>query len=127
MGVSSDDGFRVTEGLGVSRQVLHVTGSGIDTDVEAVVTTAVNGAYGAVLPLTPVSGPAVFVPVPCPNLPGVVNLTNKSASPITPVAPMASTSTIWCTTSRPTGRWRPSSSTIRLTACRSSVTAAAPR
>ncbi|MDB6112534.1 MAG: hypothetical protein JWR69_4284 [Pedosphaera sp.] len=77
MGVSSDDGFRVTEGLGVSRQALHVTGPGIDTDVAAVATYVGNAGYGAPLPLTSVSGPAVFVPVPCPNLPGVVNLTNK--------------------------------------------------
>jgi hypothetical protein len=77
MGVSSDDGFRVNEGLGVSRQVLHVTGLGIDTDVEAVATYVGNAGYGATLPLTPVSGPAVFVPVPCPSLPGAVNLANK--------------------------------------------------
>ncbi|EEF57776.1 hypothetical protein, partial [Pedosphaera parvula] len=80
MGVSSDDGFRVSEGLGVSRQALHVTGPGIDTDVAAVATyggTSGNAGYGATLPLTPVTGPAVFVPVPCPNLPGAVNLANK--------------------------------------------------
>jgi hypothetical protein len=80
MGVSSDDGFRVSEGLGVSRQALHVTGPGINTDVAAVATyggTSGNAGYGAPLPLTPVTGPAVFVPVPCPNLPGAVNLTNK--------------------------------------------------
>ncbi|HWV99323.1 MAG TPA: hypothetical protein VNZ64_06460 [Candidatus Acidoferrum sp.] len=77
MGVNSDDGFRVTEGLGVTRQVLHVTGAGIDTDVAAVVTSVDNAGYAPKPPVTPVSGPVVFVPVPCPNLPGPVNLTGK--------------------------------------------------
>jgi hypothetical protein len=79
MGVNSDDGFRVTEGLGVTRQVLHVTGTGIDNDVAAVVMTPGNAGYAAVPPVPPVSGPVVFVPVPCPNLPGPMNLAGKIA------------------------------------------------
>jgi len=63
MGVSSDDGFRLSEGFDHLRQVLHVNGTGIDKDVGAVVSTTVdgNGGFGAVLPVTPISAPVVFV------------------------------------------------------------------
>ena len=37
MAISSDDNFRVTEGVGITRQVLHITGGGVDRDVTAVV------------------------------------------------------------------------------------------
>jgi hypothetical protein len=63
MGVSSDDGFRLSQGFGPLRQVLHVTGTGIDKDVGAVVSTTLdgNGGFGAVPPVTPISAPVVFV------------------------------------------------------------------
>jgi len=63
MGVGSDDGFRLSEGIGLKRQVLHVTGTGIDTDVAAVVSTTNYGnpGFGATLPQTPISGPVFFV------------------------------------------------------------------
>jgi hypothetical protein len=78
MGVNSDDGFRVTEAEGISRQVLHVTGPGIDTDVAAVVSSTNNPAgYGGSLPLTSITAPVVFVDTnSCPNLPSI-NLTGK--------------------------------------------------
>src|SRR5262249_48165745 len=63
MGVNSDDGFRLSEGLGVTRQVLHVSGAGIDTDVAAVVSTTNwgNGGFGASLPFTPINGQVMYV------------------------------------------------------------------
>jgi len=63
MGVSSDDGFRLSEGFSPLRQVLHVTGTGIDKDVGAVVSTTVdgNGGFGAVPPVIPISAPVAFV------------------------------------------------------------------
>ena len=63
MGVSSDDGFRLSEGFDHLRQVLHVTGSGIDKDVGAVVSTTVdgNGGYGKIPPVTPIAAPVVLV------------------------------------------------------------------
>jgi hypothetical protein len=62
-GVNSDDGFRLSEGQGVTRQVLHITGTSIDTDVGAVTsdTTYGNGGFGATLPLTPISGQVAYV------------------------------------------------------------------
>lgn len=80
MGVNSDDGFRITEGIGVTRQVLHVTGAGIDEDVVGVLnsTNDATGAFGGSLPLTPLIAEAVYLDAnaSCPNLPAG-NLTNK--------------------------------------------------
>src|SRR5579883_2704594 len=63
MGVNSDDGFRLSEGQGVTRQVLHVTGSGVDTDVAAVVSDKAfgNGGFGITPPVTPIIGPVMIV------------------------------------------------------------------
>jgi hypothetical protein len=63
LGVSSDDGFRLSEGFNLLRQVLHVSGSGINKDVGAVVSTTVDGnpGFGAVPPVTPISAPVILV------------------------------------------------------------------
>jgi hypothetical protein len=63
MGVSSDDGFRVGEGFAPLRQVLHVSGGGVDKDVGAVVSRPQdgNGGFGATPPVTPISAPVVLV------------------------------------------------------------------
>ncbi len=81
MGVGSDDGFRLSEGFGLKRQVLHVTGTGIDTDVAAVVSTTNygNGGFGATLPQTPITAP-VFVVTSNNYVPfQSINLSNKIA------------------------------------------------
>ena len=63
MGVNSDDGFRLSETPGLLRQVLHVTGTGISSDVAAVVshTQYGNGGFGTFPPLTPISGQVMYV------------------------------------------------------------------
>jgi hypothetical protein len=69
MGVNSDDGFRLSESVapsgnaGLRRQILHVTGTGIDTDVAASVSlpTFGQGGFGALPPVTPISGQVMFV------------------------------------------------------------------
>ncbi len=81
MGVGSDDGFRLSEGIGLKRQVLHVTGTGIDTDVAAVVSTTNygNGGFAATLPQTPITAP-VFVVTSNNYVPfRSINLSNKIA------------------------------------------------
>lgn len=81
MGISSDDGFRVTEGRGITRQVLHVTGPGIDRDVAAVVNWTNNPAgFGGQLPIVPITAPVVYFPNNglCPM--AATNLTGKIAA-----------------------------------------------
>jgi hypothetical protein len=81
MSVSSDDGFRVSQGTGISRQVLHLTGSGVNRDVAAVVTSTNNSSFGASLPLVPISGPVVYFPVGDPAmLSKATNLVGKIAA-----------------------------------------------
>jgi hypothetical protein len=83
MDFNSDDGFRVWEGWGPTRQVLHVTGgAGINTDVGAVVSDSDrfgNGGFGA--PLTPagVSGPVMYVSSNNWTRGSAVNLSGKVA------------------------------------------------
>jgi len=85
MSISSDDGFRVAEGLGITRQLLHVDGPrGINTDIAAVATYTNNGnAYGADLPLVPVTAPVVYInygtvcPPPPTNLIGKIAVINN--------------------------------------------------
>jgi len=77
MSVSSDDGFRVTEGIGITRQVIHVTGPGIDTDVAGVVASTNNSTMGGSMPVPPVSGPVVYIPYESPFTPTAIDLTNK--------------------------------------------------
>lgn len=81
LGVNSDDGFRLSEGQGVTRQVLHVTGSGIDTDVAAVAATTNYGNTGfyASIPLAPVTAPVMFVNSNNYTKGGTIDLTGKIA------------------------------------------------
>ncbi len=79
MGVNSDNGFRITQGIGITRQVLHVTGPGIDQDMVGVVNATNTAAgWGGSLPTTPLIAPAVFLDSSnaCPGYPSA-NLTNK--------------------------------------------------
>ena len=81
MGVNSDDGFRLSEGIGVSRQVLHVSSGTVDRDVAAVVTSTNNtgNPWNNGLPATPITAPVVYVgSAGCPN-PTTVNLAGKIA------------------------------------------------
>lgn len=84
MSISSDDGFRVSEGTGITRQVLHVTGPGIDRDVAAVVTSTNNSTFGASLPLVPITAPVVYFPntgecpMPATNLVGKIAAINNT-------------------------------------------------
>lgn len=84
MGINSDDNFRVTEGTGITRQILHVTGSGVDRDVAAVVSDTINGntGFGMPVPTTPIVAPVTWLgSVPdtgCPHFPAV-DLTGKIA------------------------------------------------
>jgi hypothetical protein len=77
MGVNSDDGFRVTEATGVSRQVLHISGTGINQDIAVVNTTTNNSSYGGSLPTTPITAPLVYVSAD--SCPAVPDLTGKIA------------------------------------------------
>ena len=80
MQVSSDDGFRVSQGKGITRQVLHVKGSNVDRDVAAVVCTTNNSTFGGSLPVAPISGPVVYFPAGHPAmLSQATNLTGKIA------------------------------------------------
>lgn len=81
MGVNSDDGFRLSEGQGVTRQVLHVTGTGIDTDVGAVVSYTLwnNGGFGATPPIPAISAPVMVVNSNNYTLGGSINLAGKIA------------------------------------------------
>jgi hypothetical protein len=63
MGVSSDDGFRVSQGFGPIRQALHVTGTGVNTDVGACVSQRAGDAnqLGVDLPVVPITAQVVNV------------------------------------------------------------------
>jgi len=76
MGVSSDDGFRVSQGFAPIRQVLHVTGTGIDKDVGAVASTKTDGNGGSAVhcPLLRSLSGVYFDASVCPNIP---DLTGK--------------------------------------------------
>jgi hypothetical protein len=76
MGVNSDDGFRLTEGIGLTRHNLHVTGAGFNEDVAAAAMYTGQVGYGAFPPATPIVAPVVYLPAPYTPLPAV-NLTNK--------------------------------------------------
>lgn len=86
MGISSDDGFRISEGTGITRQVVHVTGTGIDRDVAAVVVSTNNGPYGASLPKVPITAPVAYYsaaasatcPMPAANLSGKIVAVNNT-------------------------------------------------
>ncbi len=85
MSISSDDGFRVTEGLGITRQVLHVTGTGVDRDVAAVVNWTGNPAgFGAKPPIVPITAPVAYFsaanpcPIPATDLTGKIAAINNT-------------------------------------------------
>jgi hypothetical protein len=64
MDFNSDDGFRVWEGWGPTRQVLHVSnGSNIDMDVGVTVSSTQNGnpGYAPPPPAVPITAPVVLV------------------------------------------------------------------
>ncbi len=82
LGVNSDDGFRLSEGTGLLRQVLHVNGTnGVNTDVAAVVsvTNYGNGGFGASLPLAPLVAPVFYVSSNNYTVGGSINLSGKIA------------------------------------------------
>ncbi|HWQ90264.1 MAG TPA: PA domain-containing protein, partial [Clostridia bacterium] len=80
MQISSDDGFRLSQGLGITRQVLHLKGSGVDRDVAAVVTTTNNSNFGGSLPVVPISGPVAYFSATTPTVGTTVDLTGKIAA-----------------------------------------------
>lgn len=83
MSINSDDGFRVTQGIGITRQVLHVNGPGIDRDVAAIVTWTGNSSFGAAMPVVPISGPVAYFdssagcPLPATDLTGKIAAINN--------------------------------------------------
>lgn len=81
MGVNSDDNFRLSEGWGVSRQILHVTGATVSRDVLAVPSTPINagGVWKAAMPTAPLTAPIMYVDgSSCPG-PITNDLTGKIA------------------------------------------------
>jgi hypothetical protein len=82
LGVSSDDAFRLSQGWGVSRSILHVKGASVERDVAAVPSTpsSVGGTiWRAVLPSVPITAPIAYVPTnECPG-PTTMNLAGKIA------------------------------------------------
>jgi hypothetical protein len=82
MVIASDDGFRLTEGIGITRQILHVSGASVSMDVAAVPSTASNvgGNWLGQLPLIPITAPIEYVDTngcPCAGITN--NLTGKIA------------------------------------------------
>lgn len=82
MSVSSDDGFRVSPGIGLLRQVLHIKGAKVDRDVAAVVseTTYGNGGIGTPPPVVPITAPVVFISTNNYTPGQAINLTGKIAA-----------------------------------------------
>jgi hypothetical protein len=82
LGVDSDDGFRVSQGWGVSREILHVKGASVERDVLAVPSTpaSVGGTvWRGTLPIVPITAPIVYVDSSeCPG-PTTLNLSGKIA------------------------------------------------
>lgn len=81
LGVSSDDAFRVSQGWGVSREILHVKGATVERDVAAVPSTpaSVGGVWQGNLPTVPITAPIAYVDSSeCPG-PTTLNLTGKIA------------------------------------------------
>src|SRR5262245_57101770 len=82
MGVSSDDGFRVTQGWGLQRPILHVKGASVERDVMAIPSTPSSvrdNVWLGALPQAPITAPIVYVDSSeCPG-PTTLNLTGKIA------------------------------------------------
>ena len=84
MGVGSDDGFRLTQGLGITRQVLHLSGTNLNQDIPAVVSTTNvlgygNGGWGGSLPYNPIVAPVMYVNSNNYTLGQPINLAGKVA------------------------------------------------
>jgi hypothetical protein len=79
MSVSSDDGFRLSPGIGLQRQVLHIQGANVNRDVAAVVSDTLwgNGGIGTNPPVVPFTAPVVFLSSNNYTLGEVTNLTGK--------------------------------------------------
>ncbi|HTI98010.1 MAG TPA: hypothetical protein VL527_03825 [Dongiaceae bacterium] len=79
MSVSSDDGFRLSPGLGLARQVLHIQGAHVNRDVAAVVSDTLygNGGIGTNPPVSPITAPVVFLSTNNYTLGQATNLTGK--------------------------------------------------
>jgi len=80
MSVSSDDGFRLSQGIGFLRQVLHIKGSNVDRDVAACVNDNLyhnSAGFGVPPPLVPITAPVFYVTTNN-YVPGI-NLSNKIA------------------------------------------------
>jgi hypothetical protein len=87
MSVSSDDGFRVSPGIGLLRQVLHIKGAKVDRDVAAVVSDSAYGnndgvgnGVGVPPPVVPITAPVVFISTNNYAPGQAINLTNKIAA-----------------------------------------------
>ena len=92
MDFNSDDGFRVWEGWGPSRQVLHVSGTGVNMDVGCTVSSTLygNGGFAPPLPVVPISAPVVVVAsnTPLSSISGKIAVVNQgefglSSGPLT--------------------------------------------
>jgi hypothetical protein len=79
MSVSSDDGFRLSSGIGLLRQVLHIQGANVNRDVAAVVSDTLygNGGIGVPPPVVPITAPVVFLSTNNYTLGEATNLTGK--------------------------------------------------
>ena len=82
MSVSSDDGFRLSQGIGLLRQVLHIKGAKVDRDVDAVVSDTAygNGGIGTPPPVVPITAPVMFVSTNNYAPGQAINLTGKIAA-----------------------------------------------
>jgi len=82
LGVDSDDAFRVSQGWGVSREILHVKGASVERDVATVPSTptSANAAFWkGTLPTVPITAPIAYVDTSeCPA-PTTMNLAGKIA------------------------------------------------
>jgi hypothetical protein len=82
LGVSSDDGFRLSQGWGVSREILHVKGASVERDVAAVPSTPITAGgaiWQAALPTVPITAPITYVDnSQCPG-PTTMDLTGQIA------------------------------------------------
>jgi len=81
VGVSSDDGFRLSQGWGVSREILHVKGASVERDVAAIPSTpsTAGGVWQGNLPTVPITAPIAYVDnTGCPG-PTTLDLTGKIA------------------------------------------------
>jgi hypothetical protein len=82
MVIASDDGFRLSEGIGITRQMLHVAGTNVSMDIAALPSTAssVGGNWQGQIPLVPITAPIQYVDnTGCPCLGTSVNLSGKIA------------------------------------------------